>query len=97
MRLQKWSFALIFLLDAFTWPLDVLIWPYILHLVIDIFADYETNRLAAGTALKNPIIAGLCLVVAIESTIFHFQSRARTRQKSTTERTENTERDFIVL
>ena len=66
MRLQKWSFALIFLLDAFTWPLDVLIWPYILHLVIDIFADYETNRLAAGTALKNPIIAGLCLVVAIE-------------------------------
>ena len=47
MRGQKWRFFAIFVLDTLTWPLDVLIWPYILHLVIDIFTLYESNRIAA--------------------------------------------------
>ena len=53
MRLQKWVFILILLLDAFTWPLDVLLWPYILHVVIDIFSRYEGDRMAAWEALKS--------------------------------------------
>ena len=67
LRQQKWVFILIFLLDAFTYPLDILLWPYILHIVIDIFAQYEGNRMAAWEALKSPIMGGLCLVVCVEA------------------------------
>jgi len=67
MRHQKWVFILVLFLDAFTWPLDVLLWPYILHVVIDIFSTYEGNRMAAWEALKSPIIGGLCLVIAVET------------------------------
>jgi ATP-binding cassette, subfamily B, bacterial len=67
MRLQKWVFFFILLIDAFTWPLDALLWPYILHLVIDIFTRYEGDRTAAWEALKTPIIGGLCLVIYIET------------------------------
>ncbi|MCH9627950.1 MAG: putative multidrug export ATP-binding/permease protein [Chlamydiales bacterium] len=67
MRRQKGVFFLIFFLDAFAWPLDVLIWPYILHVVVDIFTQYEGNRMAAWEALKSPIIGGLCLVFFVEA------------------------------
>jgi ATP-binding cassette, subfamily B, bacterial len=67
MRLQKGTFFLIVFLDSFAWSLDALIWPYILHLVIDIFTRYEGDRLAAWDALKYPIIGGLCLVVYVET------------------------------
>lgn len=66
MRRQKWIFIAIFILDAFTWPLDVMIMPYILHLVIDIFTNYEGNRLAAWEALQGPIIGGIALTVCVE-------------------------------
>src|SRR3990167_8968108 len=65
-RQQKWVFIPILLLDAFTWPLDVLLWPYILHIIVDIFARYEGDRIAAWGALQGPIIGGLCLVLSIE-------------------------------
>jgi ATP-binding cassette, subfamily B, bacterial len=66
MRLQKWSFIFVFILDCFAWSLDALLWPYILHVVIDIFTRFEGDRLAAWEALKWPIIGGLCLVIYIE-------------------------------
>lgn len=65
-RRQKGLFIFIFLLDALLWPLDALLWPYIMHLVIDIFTQYELNRMAAWEALKGPIIAALCLVAYVE-------------------------------
>jgi ATP-binding cassette subfamily B protein len=37
-----------------------------LHLVIDIFTQYEGDRLAAWGALRGPIIGGVCLVIYIE-------------------------------
>lgn len=67
MRLQKWAFIAIFFIDSFTWSLDALLWPYILHWVIDIFSRYEGNRIAAWEALKSPIIAGLSLVIYVET------------------------------
>ncbi len=67
MRLQKGVFLAIFLIDSFAWSLDALLWPYILHLVIDIFTRYEGDRLAAWDALKMPICAGLGLVIYIET------------------------------
>ncbi|MES2121554.1 MAG: ABC transporter ATP-binding protein [Chlamydiota bacterium] len=67
MRLQKGVFLAIFLIDSFAWSLDALLWPYILHLVIDIFTRYEGDRSAAWDALKMPIVAGLGLVIYIET------------------------------
>lgn len=66
-RLQKWAFILIFFIDSFAWSLDALLWPYILHVVIDIFTRYEGDRIVAWEALKSPIIWGLCLVLYIET------------------------------
>jgi ATP-binding cassette subfamily B protein len=55
-------------MDALAWPLDVLLWPYILHLIVDVFGQYETNREAALSALKWPIIGGVGLILYIETT-----------------------------
>ncbi len=65
MRPQKWVFFLIFGV-AFVWAIEALLWPYVLRLVVDVFADYEGNRLAAWGALKGPIIGGIALVVGVE-------------------------------
>ena len=67
MRLQKWVFILIFLIDSFAWSMDALLWPYILHLVIDIFTRYEGDRTAAWEALQGPIIWALSLVIYVET------------------------------
>ena len=64
---QKWLFLLIFCLDAVAWPLESLVWPYILHIVIDIFTQFAAKREAAWEALKIPIIGGLCLVLFVEA------------------------------
>jgi ATP-binding cassette subfamily B protein len=66
MRAQKWIFFAIFFIDCFAWSIDVLVWPYILRMVIDIFSQYEGDRSAAWAALKTPIIAGISLVLYIE-------------------------------
>lgn len=66
LKRQKGTFLSIFLIDSFAWPLDSLLWPYILHLVIDTFTTYETNRMAAWGALKAPVIGAICLVLYIE-------------------------------
>jgi len=67
MRLQKGVFILIFFLDCFAWSLDALLWPYILHVVIDIFTRYEGDRTAAWESLKAPVMGALGLVVYIET------------------------------
>jgi ATP-binding cassette, subfamily B, bacterial len=66
MRLNKGAFIAILVLDLFLWPVDAMIWPYILHLVVDIFTQYEGDRLAAWGALKTPIILGVSLVIYME-------------------------------
>lgn len=65
-RGQKWLFLGIFLLDSLAWPLDSLLFPYILSLVIDIFTHFEGNRLAAWQALQGPIAGGICLMLFVE-------------------------------
>jgi len=66
-RRQKWVFITILFLDCLNWPLDAMLWPYILHLVIDIFTRYEGDRLAAWEALRAPIIGGVSLIIYIET------------------------------
>lgn len=70
MRPQRWTFAVIFII-AFAWSLDALLWPYILHLVVDIFTRFEGNREAAWNALKGPILGAFALIFAVE---FGFRS-----------------------
>lgn len=67
MRLQKWVFFAILLIDCLAWPLDVLVWPYILRVVLDIFTRFEGDRMAAWEVLKSPIIAALCFVIYVET------------------------------
>ena len=66
LKLQKWTFFFIFLLDALAWPLDALLWPYILRVVIDIFTQFEGNREAAWDYLIPPLLGGVGLVLFIE-------------------------------
>ncbi|CRX38285.1 ABC transporter ATP-binding protein [Estrella lausannensis] len=66
MQKQKWVFLLIFLLDASAWPLDALVWPYILHVVIDIFTTFDSSRAEAFDVLVPPLLAGISLVAYVE-------------------------------
>ncbi|MBI3236904.1 MAG: ABC transporter ATP-binding protein, partial [Chlamydiales bacterium] len=66
MRHQRWTFLLLLVLDSFAWALDALLWPYILHLAVDIFTNYELNRAGAWEALQGPIWKGLTLVICVE-------------------------------
>lgn len=66
MRLQKWVFVVILILDSFAWSLDSLLWPYILSKVIDIFIRFETSRLAVWSELLYPVIGALGLVLYVE-------------------------------
>ena len=42
-------------------------WPYLLHLVIDIFTRFETDRVAAWQAIQAPILGGIALVLFVET------------------------------
>ncbi len=66
MRHQKWTFFVILVLDCLAWPIDALLFPYILSLVINVFIHFEGDRLAAWEALQGPIIAGISLTLFIE-------------------------------
>ncbi len=67
-RRQRGKFFSIMLLDACAWPLDALVWPYILHLVVDIFTRFDANRGAAWQELRGPALLGVSLVVFVEVT-----------------------------
>ncbi len=66
-RRQKWTFGPIFLLDSLAWPVEALAWPYILHVVVDIFTRFDGDRLAAWHALQAPILGAICLVIFVEA------------------------------
>jgi len=66
LRAQKGTFFTVFVLDCLTWPLDTLLWPYILAQVIDIFTRYDTNRMNALEPLKPIILAAFLLVLFVE-------------------------------
>lgn len=63
---QKWVFLAILILDCLAFPLDSLLWPYVLNLVTNVFTDFESQREAAWAALQTPILMGLSLVLFVE-------------------------------
>jgi ATP-binding cassette subfamily B protein len=66
MKRQRWVFFLILFIDCLAWPLDALLWPYILRMVVDIFTQYEGDRAAAWDALTRPILWAIGLVIYME-------------------------------
>ena len=64
---QKWIFAAILFIDLFAWPMETLLWPYILNLIVEIFTRYEGDRIAAWDALKTPMIAGVAWSFTLNS------------------------------
>lgn len=66
MRPQRLAFFIIFF-AAFAWSLDTLLWPLIFRIVIDIFTQFDTVREAAWSALKLPVLFGLCFWVITET------------------------------
>lgn len=67
MRTQKWIFILILVIDCLNWPVESVLWPYILHVAVDVFTRFEGDRTEAWAALKGPMISGVALVLYIET------------------------------
>ncbi len=65
-RRQKGLFGFIFLLDAVAWPMDAMVWPYIVNVVVGIFTRFEADRAAAWQALQGPIVGAICLILFVE-------------------------------
>lgn len=66
LRLQPWSFFLIFLLSL-TWSIDTTLWPYILRHIIDTLTQYDTNRAGAWADLERLFAVAVCFWVTIEA------------------------------
>lgn len=66
-RAQKWTFLAIAILDSVAWPLDALLWPYILGSVVNVFIHFEGDRVAAWEALQGLVLGSLCLVLFVET------------------------------
>jgi len=64
-RRQSLGFSVFFIL-SFVWALDATVWPYVLRLVIDVFTQYDADRLAAWKDLKLPLIFGASLWIFVE-------------------------------
>jgi len=65
LRKQKRLFCSVLIQDVFN-SLDLLVWPFLLRWVIDIFAQHESHRMEAWEALKIPLIAAVCFILLIE-------------------------------
>lgn len=65
LRKQKRLFCCVLIQDVFN-SLDLLVWPFLLRWVIDIFAQHESHRMEAWEALKIPLIAAVCFILLIE-------------------------------
>lgn len=65
LRKQKRLFCSVLIQDVFN-SLDLLVWPFLLRWVIDIFTQHESHRMEAWEALKIPLIAAVCFILLIE-------------------------------
>ena len=65
MREQKRRFGIVLLQDVLN-CLDLLVWPFLLRWLIDIFTQYENNRMQAWDALQIPMVGAICFILFIE-------------------------------
>lgn len=63
---QRRRFFFLFLVDSLTWPLDTLLWPYILHGVVDLFTRYDQARSMVWESLSPFIWGAVALSISVE-------------------------------
>ena len=63
---QRWAFFWIFFV-SFVWAIDNTLWPYLLHIIVDVLTKYDTQREFAWPALSTPLFWGLGLWITIET------------------------------
>lgn len=64
-RRQKKRFGTVLAQDIFN-CLDLLVWPFLLRWIIDIFTRFETDRMQAWDALQLPVIGAIGFLILIE-------------------------------
>lgn len=67
LKLQKWTFFFILILDSLAWPFDALLWPYILREVVDLFTQFDATRAEALSYVYKPMVLALMLVLFVET------------------------------
>lgn len=64
-RKQRFSFALITLFSL-SWVFETLYWPYFLGKLVDIFNEFDSNRLASWGSIKSFLIMGAFIWIFME-------------------------------
>lgn len=75
---QRLRFFLI-LLCSLAWPVEAVVWPFLLRLVVNIFTEFDTMRAEAWSALQQPIFLGLGLIALVE---FSFRTKGHLLAKA---------------
>ncbi len=65
-RLQRFRFFSIFFLSL-AWSLDATVWPYLLRSIVDIFTQYDINRIEAWPLLEHLLLYIALLWVVVET------------------------------
>jgi ATP-binding cassette subfamily B protein len=66
LRQQKGRAFSVLLLDCLAWPLDAVVWPYLLGWVVTVMGMFDSDRSQAWAALQLPAMVALTLVVFVE-------------------------------
>ncbi len=65
-KMQRFRFFSIFILSL-AWSLDATVWPYLLRSIIDIFTQYDVDRMAAWPILQHLFLYIALLWVVVET------------------------------
>ncbi|MBS0627169.1 MAG: ABC transporter ATP-binding protein, partial [Verrucomicrobia bacterium] len=65
-RMQRFRFLCIFVFSL-AWSLDSTVWPYLLRSIIDVFTQYDINRMAAWPILQHLLLYMGLLWVVVET------------------------------
>lgn len=76
-RKQPVSFFILLLLICI-WPIDMIIFPYIVSAAVDVLTEYDSNRAAAWTDLAYPVWIG-CAVWLLTDICYRLQGSLLTR------------------
>ncbi len=65
-RMQRFRFFSIFFLSL-AWSLDATVWPYLLRSIVDVFTQYDVDRIAAWPLLQHLLLYIGILWVVVEA------------------------------
>ncbi len=67
LRKQRGRAFSVLCLDCLAWPLDAVVWPYLLGWVVGIMGMFDADRPEAWAALQLPAMVALALVIFVEA------------------------------